>query len=113
MKRAAKLNPLPLVLDSAAPTPLWRQLSLGLRVAIANGRLGPGARLPSTRALARRLQVSRNTVMVAYEDVAARGLLVGHTGTGSFVASTARTIAPARIWFRDDSGNLLTLGSLG
>ena len=112
MKRTANLNPLPLVLDSAASTPLWRQLSIGLRVAIANGRLGPGARLPSTRALARRLEVSRNTVMAAYDDVAARGLLVGYTGAGSFVASTTRTIAAARIWFQDDSGNLLTLGPL-
>jgi len=112
MKRAARLGPLPLSLDSAAPTPLWRQLSIGLRVAIANGRLGPGARLPSTRALARRLEVSRNTVMAAYEDLAARGLLVGRTGAGSFVGQTARAIARARICFRDDSGNLLTLGPL-
>jgi len=109
MKRAAALNPLPLSLDPAATTPLWWQLSIGLRIVIASGRLGPGARLPSTRELARQLNVSRNTVMSAYEDLTARGLLVGHTGAGSFVANTARAIAPARIWFQDDSGNLLTL----
>src|SRR5881296_3753859 len=100
MKRAAKLNAIPLALDSAAPTPLWRQLAVGLRLAIANGRLGPGARLPSTRALARRLDMSRNTVMAAYEDLAARGLLVGHTGAGSFVASTAARSLPHGSGFR-------------
>ena len=109
MKHAARLNPLPLSLDPAATTPLWGQLSISLRVAIANGRLSPGARLPSTRQLARQLGVSRNTVMSAYEDVEAQGLLVACTGAGSFVATMDRPIVPARIWFQDDSGNPLTL----
>ena len=109
MKRAAQLKPLSLALDPAATTPLWWQLSIGLRVAIANGRLRAGARLPSTRQLARQLRVSRNTVMSAYEDMEARGLLVAYVGAGSFVEITDRPIALARIWFQDDSGNLLTL----
>lgn len=112
MKLSAILKPLPLPLDPAATTPLWWQLSISLRVAIANGRLGPGARLPSTRELARRLNVSRNTVMAAYDDLVARGLVLGYVGAGSFVASTARTIAPVQIWFRDNSGNRLALAPL-
>src|SRR5207245_2998294 len=40
-----------------------------------------------------RLEVSRNTVMAAYEDLAARGLLVGRTGAGSFVGRTAQATA--------------------
>ena len=112
MKRAATLNALPLSLDPAVTEPLWSQLSVGLRVAIANGRLGPGARLPSTRALARRLNVSRNTVMAAYDDLMARGLLHGRIGAGSFVSETARAVAPLRMWFEDVSGNLLALGPL-
>ena len=112
MKHATHLNPLPLFLDRAASPPLWRQLSISLRVAIANGRLGPGARVPSTRALARQLHVSRNTVMAAYEELAARDLLLGYTGAGSFVAGAARTIPRVRMWLQDDSGNLLTLTPL-
>ena len=112
MKRAARLNALPLSLDPAAPAPLWWQLSVGLLVAIANGRLGPGARLPSTRDLARRLKVSRNTVMAAYDELMARGLLRGRIGAGSFVSNTARAVAPLQIWFQDASGNLLALGPL-
>ena len=112
MKRAARLDALPLALDRTATTPLWWQLSIGLRVAIANGRLGPGARLPSTRELARRLNVSRNTVLAAYDDLAARGLLRGCTGAGSFVASTARAITLLQTWFEDVSGNLLALTPL-
>ena len=72
MKRAARLNALPVFLDPAATTPLWLQLSISLRMAIANGRLSPGGRLPSTRQLARQLNVSRNTVMATYESVGPR-----------------------------------------
>ena len=112
MKRAARLDALPVFLDPAATTPLWLQLSIGLRVAIANGRLSPGGRLPSTRHLARELNVSRNTVMVAYDHLAARGLLVGRTGAGSFVADTVSACAPIQKWFQDASENLLALAAL-
>ena len=112
MKRAARLNPLLLSLHPRVTRPLWWQVSIGLRVAIANGVLCPGARLPSTRVLARQLNVSRTTVMSAYDDLAARGLLTGWTGAGSFVADIARASAPLKVRFQDDSGNLLSLGSL-
>jgi GntR family transcriptional regulator/MocR family aminotransferase len=112
MKRAATLEVPPISLDPAAAAPLWRQLAIGLRVAIANGRLGPGARLPSTRTLARRLAVSRTTVMAAYDDLAASDLLRGRTGAGSYVSGAARVVVPRQISFRDDSGNVLMLASL-
>ena len=112
MKRAPRLDRLPLSLDAAATTPLWRQLSIGLQLALANGRLGPGARLPSTRELARQLHVSRNTVIVAYEDLTARGLVSGRTGAGSFVTKTPRRIRHVQVWFHDDSGTRLALSSL-
>jgi len=112
MKRAAKLRALPLFLDPDAATPLWWQLSVSFRVMIADGRLCPGARLPSSRELARQLRVSRNTVMAAYDDLVARNLLRGRTGAGSFVASTAQIEPPIRVWFQDASGNLLALASL-
>jgi len=52
-----------------------------------DGRLAPSQRLPPTRELARRLEVSRNTVSLAYEHLAADGILVGRVGDGSFVSS--------------------------
>src|SRR6185436_14980260 len=56
-----------------------------LRKAIVEGRLRAGERLPSTRELASRLQLSRNTAALAYEWLASEGLVSGRVGAGSFV----------------------------
>lgn len=62
---------------------IYRQL----RDAIHDGRLRRGERLPSTRDLGAQLQVSRNTVGVAYERLAAEGYLATRVGSGTFVAA--------------------------
>lgn len=77
----------PLALDPAAPVPLYRQLYEGLRAAILEGRLGPGARLPSSRALAGELDVGRNTVVAAFEQLLAEGYLEARVGAGTRVAA--------------------------
>ena len=52
---------------------LTRQLTDQLRSLISGGRLAPGQRLPSSRHLAQSLDVSRNTVTFAIEQLAAEG----------------------------------------
>src|SRR5262245_27874853 len=82
-----------------APGPLHRRVYVALKAKIRGGALGPAARVPSTRALARDLGVSRNTVMQAYEQLAAEGYLVSrHRGATSVagVASPRPAPAPAR-----------------
>ncbi|MEV4313342.1 PLP-dependent aminotransferase family protein [Actinocrispum sp. NPDC049592] len=54
--------------------------------AIVDGRLRPGERLPPTRELAQRLDVSRTTVTDAYDRLTAEGFLVGKVGAGTFVS---------------------------
>jgi len=66
---------------------LARQIYRQIREAIVSGRLARGDRLPPTRELAKRLDVSRNTVSLAYEWLVAEGLLSGRKGAGSFVES--------------------------
>ncbi len=73
--------------DSSLPDPLHRQLYKKLREQILLGRLTPGGRMPSTRTLAADLRVSRNTVLYAFEQLAAEGYLQATTGSGTFVAS--------------------------
>lgn len=75
---------------------LARQIHRQVRAAILDGRLHPGDRLPPTRELARRLQVSRNTVSLAYEWLVAEGLLSGRKGAGSFVERVPVARAPRR-----------------
>ena len=58
-----------------------------LRRAILAGNLAPGARLPSSRMLARDLAIARGTVEQAFDLLAAEGFLVRRRGSGTFVAA--------------------------
>jgi len=88
-------DPLPaLALDRGSSDPLHRQLTDTLRSAIRDGVLRPGAALPSTRGLAGLLGLSRNTVITAYEDLTAEGLLVARSGSATRVCAGAAP--PAR-----------------
>src|SRR5919206_299150 len=76
--------------------PLRAQLEEGLREAVRSGRLMAGAPLPSSRALARDLGVSRRLVVEAFAQLSAEGYLATRQGSGTFVAETAAA-APAPI----------------
>ena len=67
-------------LDRDGPEPLHRQLEQGLREAVRSGRLAAGTALPSTRALAVQLAVSRGIVVEAYEQLGAEGYLATTAG---------------------------------
>jgi GntR family transcriptional regulator / MocR family aminotransferase len=58
-----------------------------IRSAVRSGRLPAGARLPSTRALAQDLGVSRGTIVDAYAQLAAEGWISGRTGSGTTIAA--------------------------
>jgi GntR family transcriptional regulator / MocR family aminotransferase len=70
--------------DPAAPRRV--QLEAGLRDSVRSGRLRPGVRLPSSRALGAELGVSRRLVVEAYEQLTAEGYLVAVRGSGTRVA---------------------------
>jgi len=86
-------------LNPGADAPLYRQLHGVLRDAILGGRLNPGERLPSSRALSASLGCSRNTVTEAYDLLTAEGCLEGRVGAGSYVS---RDFAEG--WVRDHPG---------
>ena len=66
-------------------------LEAALRDAVREGRLGPGLRLPSSRALAADLGIARNTVAEAYGQLVAEGWLIAHQGSGTRVANRPPT----------------------
>ncbi len=65
---------------------LARQIYQTVRSAILSGELREGSRLPATRELMRDLNVSRNTVLSAYDQLLAEGYVVGRVGSGTYVA---------------------------
>ena len=73
--------------DHASGVPLHRQIYDGCRRAILEGLLRPGQRVPSTRALAVELGVSRQPVLTAYDQLLHEGYLEGRTGSGTFVGA--------------------------
>ena len=75
-------------LERASSTPLFRQLYQQMKDAILSGDIAPSARLPATRELGRLLQVSRQTVLAAYEQLMAEGYLEGAVGKGTFVSAS-------------------------
>src|SRR5262245_8373235 len=77
-------------LDRDGPVALHRQLERGLQEAIRKGRLAPGTALPSTRALAEELALSRGVVVEAYEQLTAEGYLESRPGGKTRVAPPSR-----------------------
>jgi len=79
-----------LALDRADGTPIGVQLVEGVRRGILGGVLRPGDPVPSTRALAAELGVSRSAVVAAYEQLAGEGYLEMRQGAPTRVAQLAR-----------------------
>jgi GntR family transcriptional regulator/MocR family aminotransferase len=79
-------TPLVVGLDRTDPRPLGGQLADQVRDRITGGVLAAGVRLPSSRALAADLGVSRAVTAQAYEQLVAEGWLEGRHGSGTYVA---------------------------
>jgi DNA-binding transcriptional regulator YhcF (GntR family) len=111
--------PMP-VPDRQSDEPLQRQITRQIACAIQAGAIHAGERLPSTRALAGLLGVSRNTVIAAYDELTAVGLIEGRRGAGMHVAAAAErgfgartmrdTRLPARaVEIHDPDGTLVNI----
>lgn len=77
-----------IALDRGSPVPLYKQLYDAIRQAVLRGTMKKGLRLPSTRYLAAELRISRNIVVIAFEQLLAEGYLQSQTGAGTFVSHT-------------------------
>jgi GntR family transcriptional regulator / MocR family aminotransferase len=73
-------------LDRAAATPLKDQIYRRLRELIVAGHIARGALLPSTRAFATELSVSRNTIIAAFDQLIGEGYVKTKSGAGTFVS---------------------------
>lgn len=79
---------LPLHLDRNRGAPLQNQLFEQLRYLIVSGQMKPESRVIATRFLSEQLNVSRTTVLLAYERLIAEGYLETRPAIGTFVSRT-------------------------
>jgi GntR family transcriptional regulator/MocR family aminotransferase len=80
----------------AGHQPLFQQIANGVAGAIRSGRLGAGDRLPGSRTLAESLDVHRNTVIAAFEELRSQGWISGQHGRGTFVSAALPVMTPRR-----------------
>src|SRR5580700_9758130 len=89
-KHADTLTLVDLHLERHSSTPLHRQMYVQIRDLIVDGRLAAGQSLPSSRAIASTYDVSRSTVVVAFEQLAMEGYINGRVGDATRVAEVRR-----------------------
>ncbi|MGW9630067.1 GntR family transcriptional regulator [Agromyces sp. NPDC055520] len=75
-----------LSIDASSAAAPFEQLHAAVVDAVRSGRIAPGARLPTVRALAERLDLAANTVAKAYKALEADGVIEGRGRNGTFVA---------------------------
>jgi GntR family transcriptional regulator/MocR family aminotransferase len=102
MRRAASL---PIFLEERGTRTLQDQIYHRIRQSILDGLVGPDRRLPSTRALAADLGVSRTTALLALEQLRAEGYVVARPGSGMFIAPRLPERLPRAV---PVSGNLVS-----
>src|SRR5579862_6368939 len=66
---------------------LYQQVYRALRGEILSGRLASGERVPSTREIANLLNISRNTAVMAYEQLLAEGYIKARLGAAGTVVA--------------------------
>ena len=89
----SKTVPLFLAVSPGDPRSITRQITDGIRMAIASGDLPVGAQLPSVRGLALQLTVNPKTVAKAYDELAGEGWLHARQGLGLFVAAPRQRLS--------------------
>jgi GntR family transcriptional regulator len=83
-------------ISPANDVPIYRQIINQVHYLVAMGQLAADEALPSIRSLAVELRVSPNTIVKAYEQLQAQGVLQRRRGRGTFVSSASAQLAEAQ-----------------
>jgi GntR family transcriptional regulator len=82
------------ILDQTSGVPYYRQVIKQVEMAIADGRVHKGSKLPTVRSLAVHLQINPNTVARAYNEMEIRGIVNTQQGTGTFISDKKIDLTP-------------------
>lgn len=74
-----------ITIDKKSNMPIIQQIYSQIRDMILSGKLKEGKKLPSTRAVAQELNVSRNVVIEAYDQLMSEGYIQSHKGSGTYI----------------------------
>ncbi|MDR2434263.1 MAG: GntR family transcriptional regulator [Treponema sp.] len=74
------------LLEPENGVPIYRQIIQQIEYAILSGRMRPGDRLPTIRALAVELKINPNTIAKAYGELEIRGILATQVGSGTYIS---------------------------
>ena len=99
-----------LQIDHRCGTPLFEQMRVAIIDAVRDGRLPPGARLPTVRELAAELGLAVNTVARTYRELETAGVIETRGRQGTFVARTDPTDAAMAAAARAYADAARTLG---
>ena len=81
-------------INTGSSTPIYKQITDQVRLAVATGKLTVADQLPSVRALAESLVLNPNTVARAYTDLAREGLIESRPGRGVFIIRKRKVFHP-------------------
>jgi GntR family transcriptional regulator len=82
-----------ITIDLSDGVPIYRQIANQIRYLAASGRLAPGEELPPIRTLALQLRVTPNTVVKAYGELEAAGVVRKRAGAGTYVSESLSRLA--------------------
>ncbi|MGN7469848.1 MocR-like pyridoxine biosynthesis transcription factor PdxR [Brevibacillus sp. SAFN-007a] len=77
--------------------PLYKQIAEQIEQRITSGEFGPGSSLPSERSLAKELGVNRSTIVAAYDELQAAGIVERRQGSGTLVSQDIWGLARTRV----------------
>ena len=89
-----------ILISTGASSPIYKQITDQVRLAVATGKLAVADPLPSVRALAEQLVINPNTVARAYADLAREGLIESRPGRGVFVIRKRKVFTREEGWRR-------------
>lgn len=73
--------------------PIYRQIANQIRYMVASGLLQPDEEIPAVRNLALRLSVTPNTVVKAYDELEAAGVIYKRRGAGTYISAAQSPLA--------------------
>ncbi|MFC4140493.1 MULTISPECIES: GntR family transcriptional regulator [unclassified Microbacterium] len=94
-------------IDPESTRSLFEQIAASVRAEVLAGRLRPGDRLPAAREVAEAIDVNVHTVLRAYQELRAEGLVDLRRGRGAVVSAAAEPLAE----LADDIADLVRRGA--